>query len=202
MCLNRALEFARARSSPPPAAEVFEFIDELQGLANAIERQGYLSRLNGGTALLAPISLVRTAVLTALDRFVCPEKITAEPGFTMQASAKSEDELAIQTRSMQAIESASQQTHATALEVLNSFEQMNGDESRIRSLSRLSPLMLDAIYASAATFYWLHRESGKATYYSAAADLDRLLAILATRWQLGNAYCEMLKLWDIINSDK
>lgn len=197
--LDRAIGYARNDNqamSTSRASEIMALVHEVTGLGAAMDSES-LSRDPGDRfGILAPRAVARSALFVALDRFTCPEKIGAEPGYVLDQGPKTQRELDLQAQSMQIIELASEQLHGLDQEVLATLGAM-GDGSRHSILARVSPLMMDAIYAGSATFYWLHGESGKEVYRTAAGEMEMFLDVVGQRWQLGGAYKEMLGTHDV-----
>jgi hypothetical protein len=145
-----------------------------------------------GLTLLAPRCISRSALFVALDRFTCPEKISAEPGYIESPGDKTQNEIELQRQSMRIIEQASEQLHTLGMELLRAFRTEGPS-----LMSNISSFILDSIYASAATFHWLLGEGGNEVYRTAAADLDVFLETMSSRWRLGSTYREMLKIHDV-----
>jgi hypothetical protein len=141
--------------------------------------------------------LIRSALFLAVDRLLCPEKIRPEPGLAYDPGTKTEEELRLQTKSMVAIELASRQLHSMVMAIVPMIQHAQEDNAHLYALSGLSPFMLDASYAGAATFNWLYGENGYELYRTAGADIEMFLNIVHARWRLGGAYSKIAQMWHV-----
>ncbi|KAH6885008.1 hypothetical protein B0T10DRAFT_493116 [Thelonectria olida] len=196
--LGRAIGYARGNPtmSTSRIAEIMSLAHELTGFGAIVDNESTARGLENRFPLLAPRSITRSALFVALERFTCPEKIGAEPGYVGSQGAKAQMELDLQRQSMQVIEQASEQLHTLSMDML-AMLRAEGDVAQPYSLGHVSPFIMDSIYAGAATFHWLLGESGKDVYRTAAADLDMFLDTLSSRWRLGSMYREMLSMHDV-----
>lgn len=172
-------------------------VHEMNGFASAVDSESVDWRLEKSCPLLAPRSVARSALFVVLDRFTCPEKTTSEPGYATDQGPKSQEELELQRQSMLTIEMASQQLHTMATNILSLIPAEEEDAAYSHMSSLLSPFIMDAIYAAAATFHWLCAESGNQLHRAAATDLEMFLDFLRSRWRLGGAYREILIMHDV-----
>jgi hypothetical protein len=204
--LGRAIDYARGgplTMSTARIAETMALAHELTGFGTALDNESMTRRVGKRFALLAPRCMARSALFIALDRFTCPEKVGAEPGYVNHQGVKTQQELELQKQSIDIIERASEQLHALGMDVLATTTMLRaqGDNtsniSQAYSLGRVSPFIMDSVYAGAAMFHWLLGESGKDVYRKAAADLDMVLDALSSRWRLGSVYREMLVVHDV-----
>ncbi|KAF4344795.1 fungal specific transcription factor factor [Fusarium beomiforme] len=187
MYLGRAIDFARDNSamSSTRIEHVTSFVDELLGFGSLLEDESTDLR---SFTLLAPRCGIRSALFVALDRFTCPEKISAEPGYTGIQGNKTQKELELQRRSMQIMEQASELSRDLSSYIL-SIDRTE--------LGRVSPFILDSVYAGGATFHWLFGESGNDIHREAARQIETVLEGMSYIWRLGSTYREMLKVHDI-----
>ncbi|KAF5649350.1 fungal specific transcription factor factor [Fusarium sp. NRRL 52700] len=194
MYLGRAITYARDNSAMTTsrAEDIMSLADELSNFGATVDNETTALGPDKSVVLLAPRCIARSALFVALDRFTCPEKIIAEPGYVDSPGDKTQDEIELQRQSMHIIEQVSEQLHTLAMDLLPAFRTKG-----ISSLSKVSPFMLDSIYASAATFHWLLGEGGNEVYRTAAADLDSFLDTVSSRWRLGSTYREMLMVHDV-----
>ena len=152
------------------------------------------SRLIDFIRLLGPRCLVRSALFIALDVFTCPEKLTPEVGYIVSSGAKTQEELKMQSRSIQAVQQASQQAHSLAMELSAMIES---DELLRWQLGKVSPFILDLMYCSIATFHWLLGENGHEINKSRLKDLESFMEMLGTRWRLSKKYVEIASFHDV-----
>ncbi|KAK2689437.1 hypothetical protein QWA68_011882 [Fusarium oxysporum] len=194
MYLGRAISYARDNSAMTSSRieQIMSLAGELSDFGAIVDNETTTLSPKKSVILLAPRCVVRSALFVALDRFTCPEKISAEPGYVDSPGDKTQNEIELQRQSMHIIKQASEQLHTLGMELLPAF----GTDG-ISSLSKISPFMLDSIYASAATFHWLLGEGGNEIYHTAAADLDMFLDTMSSRWRLGSTYREMLAVHDV-----
>lgn len=172
--------------------QIMSLAGELSDFGAIVDNETTTLSPEKSAILLAPRCIARSALFVALDRFTCPEKISAEPGYVDSPGDKTQNEIELQRQSMHIIEQASEQLHTLGMELLPAFRT-----DGISSLSKVSPFMLDSIYASAATFHWLLGEGGNEIYRTAAADLDMFLDTMSSMWRLGSTYREMLAVHDV-----
>lgn len=194
MYLGRAISYARDNSAMTSSRveEIMSLADELSDFGAIVDNETTALSPEKSVILLAPRCIARSSLFVTLDRFTCPEKISAEPGYVDSPGDKTQNEIELQRQSMRTIEQASEQLHPLGMELLLAFRTEG-----ISSMSKVSPFMLDSIYASAATFHWLLGEGGNEIYHTAAADLDMLLDTLSSRWRLASTYREMLTVHDV-----
>ncbi|KAF4430509.1 fungal specific transcription factor [Fusarium acutatum] len=194
MYLGRAISYARDNSAMTSSRieQIMSLADEVSDLGAIVDNETTALSPGKGIILLAPRCIARSALFVALDRFTCPEKISAEPGYVDSPGDKTQKELELQRQSMHIIEQASEQLHTLGMELLPTLRTEG-----ISPMSKVSPFMLDSIYAGAATFHWLLGEGGNEVYRTAAADLDMFLETISSRWRLGSTYREMLKIHDV-----
>lgn len=170
---------------------------DVTGFAAVVDNESSARGIDQSLSILSSRALARSALFVALDRFTCPEKISAEPGYTEQNGAKTQRELELQMQSVQSIEVAGEQLHALAMSILTAIRAADEDPVRPSVLDRVSPFVMDSMYAAAATFHWLVGENGKDAYRQAAVDLGMLLDTLSLKWRSGNVYQELLKVYDV-----
>ncbi|KAF9776146.1 hypothetical protein IL306_005708 [Fusarium sp. DS 682] len=187
MYLGRAIAFARDNSPMTTfrIANVMSLVQELLGFGTVVEDE---SKTLGTFSLLSPRCIIRSALFVALDRFTCPEKISAEPGYIDSRGEKTQKELELQTRSMQILEQASESSRGLSSDILS----INGAD-----LGQVSPFILDSMYAGGATFHWFFGESGNDLNRTAAAQIELFLEEMSNRWRLGSTYREMMKVHDV-----
>ncbi|SPO03699.1 uncharacterized protein DNG_06382 [Cephalotrichum gorgonifer] len=197
--LARAISYPRDNQpmTISRVAEIMSLARELAGFGAALDGESAALGHEDRFAFLAPRSITRSALFVVLDRFTCPEKIGVEPGYVVDhLAAKTPEELELQQQSMRVIEMASAQLHTLSLDILATLGSEGGEAQQF-SPGHVSPFIMDSIYASAATFHWIFGESGNDVYGTAAADLDRFLDALSSRWRLGAVYRDMLKVHDV-----
>ncbi|KAI7762477.1 hypothetical protein LZL87_008823 [Fusarium oxysporum] len=194
MYLARAISYARDTSEMISSRieKIMSLVDELSDFGAVLDNETTALSPERSLTLLAPRCIARSALFVALDRFTCPEKISAEPGYVDSPGDKTQKELELQKQSMHIIEQSSKQLHTLGMDLLSVFRAKG-----ISSLSKVSPFMLDSIYASAATFHWLLGEGGNEVYRTAAAELDIFLDTVSSRWRLSSTYREMLTVHDV-----
>lgn len=196
--LGRAIRLARVvPTSNISHTEITDLSREINDFASALDKQNLGGRLGESFPLLAPKFVVRSALFVLLDRFTCPEKLHSAPGYFTESSAKTMDDLELQTRCMQTLEATSQQLHTMSSSIMLAVRDLEDDAVDLSKLSLLSPFIMDAIYAGAASFRWLERESGSESHARAAGHMEMLLDVLEARWKLAGAYKSMLALYNI-----
>ncbi|KAG5780673.1 hypothetical protein H9Q73_005664 [Fusarium xylarioides] len=192
--LGRAINYARDNSAMTSSRieEIMSLAGELSAFATVLDNESAALSPEKSLTLLAPRCISRSALFIALDRFTCPENISAEPGYIESPGDKTQNEIELQRQSMRIIEQASEMLHTLGMELLPVLRTEG-----LSLMSKVSPFILDSIYAGAATFHWLLGEGGNEVYRTAAADLDIFLDTMSSRWRLGSRYREMLTVHDV-----
>ena len=144
--------------------------------------------------LLAPRCLVRSALFLVIDLYVCPEKMTGQPGYVFGLGAKSADELQLQNRCVGLLQEISEESHALAAQLVVLIETNPPVE---RQLARISPFSLDLLYCTLATFYWLSGEGGGGVYRQKIRNIELCLEKLGVRWKLALEYLNLTKYYDV-----
>lgn len=153
MYLGRAIRCARESQpiSTSRIAEVMTLAHELTGFSAALDSESTALKPENRFALLAPRCITRSALFVALDRFTCPEKMAAEPGYLDSPVAKTHNEHDLQRQSMHVIQLASEQLHTLGMDISGMIKN-DTDIAQPYSVGRVSPFIMDSVYASAATF--------------------------------------------------
>ncbi|KAH7388938.1 hypothetical protein BKA64DRAFT_747579 [Cadophora sp. MPI-SDFR-AT-0126] len=194
--VGRAETLARSKQlmSSSRLTELMSLADELSGFSAVMDNTPGLSNTDSFIRLLAPRCLVRSALFIALDSFTCPEKIIPQAGYIVTSGAKTQEELQMQSRSMQVVQQASRQAHSLAMELSATIES---DESLRWQLGKVSPFILDLMYCSMATLHWLLGENGDEVNKSSLSDLEPFMDMLGKRWRLSMKYVEILTFHNV-----
>jgi hypothetical protein len=174
--------------------EIMFLAEELSGFSAVMDNTPGLSNTDNFIRLLAPRCLIRSALFIALDAFTCPEKLMPEAGYIVSTGAKTEEELKMQSSSMQAVQQASKQAHSLAMELSTMIELHESLQGR---LGKVSPFMLDLMYCSMATFHWFLGENGDEANRLSLQDLVPFMDMLGTRWRLSKKYIEIASFHDV-----
>lgn len=144
-------------------------------------------------SLLPPYFLTLSSQILLYDLYCCPEDLlTTGPGHgSSEPLPKTPASLALQVRAVSGIRSASLSVRDAAVEVLLEFCVLPSN------LARVSPLVLDALYAAMATLHWLWKEGGEEGVGRALEDVKRGLARLDMRWRLARDYLGMERYHDV-----
>lgn len=149
-------------------AKVMSLAEELSGFSAVMDNTPELSNTDNFVRLLAPSCIVHSALFIVLDSFTCPEKVMPAAGYVVSSSAKSQEELKVQSSSMQTILETSKRAHSLAMQ-LSAIIKL--DDSLGRQLGKVSPFVLNLMYGSMATLHWLLAENGDETNQSSLDDL-------------------------------
>ncbi|KAK3336626.1 hypothetical protein B0T19DRAFT_44974 [Cercophora scortea] len=143
-------------------------------------------------ASLTPRFLTFSAQILLMDLYCCPENQLDGPGPTGTSHTRPQtpDERAMQSRAVDSIRSAALQVRDLGLEVLEIVLPP-------AELRRVSPLLLDALYAALATLHWLWKEGGDPAVEQALEDLKKVLSRLAMRWSVATEYLDMIHHHDV-----
>lgn len=144
-------------------------------------------------SLLPPYFLTFSSQILLYDLYCCPEDLlTTGPGHgSSEPLPKTPASLALQVRAVSGIRCASLSVRDAAVEVLLEFCVLPSN------LARVSPLVLDALYAAMATLHWLWKEGGEEGVGRALEDVKRGLARLDMRWRLARDYLGMERYHDV-----
>lgn len=153
-------------------------------------------------AYLTPLCLARSALIATLDAYSCPESFKDSCAVSREIA---EQEARLQLRSVEAIKVAATAVSDVARKLLpllgaGGYDMSGGDSEQRRhdsltqsmNLSRLSPLVLDAMYGAAATLHWMWKEMGD---FEAGVALDLLkqcFTRISSRWRLANEYAGII----------
>ncbi|KAH8676577.1 hypothetical protein BGZ60DRAFT_402881 [Tricladium varicosporioides] len=179
--------------------EIMSLAEELSGFSAVIDNTPALSNTDNFIRLLGPRCLARSALFITLDSLTCPEKLRPGIGYTVSSGAKTQEEIKLQSRSMQVVQQASQQAHHLAMELSAMIEL---DESLRWQLGKVSPFILDLMYCSMATSHWFLGENGDEVNQSNLKDLKPFMEMLGTRWRLSKKYIELASFYDITSRAK
>jgi hypothetical protein len=131
-------------------------------------------------------------LILLLDVYSCPENQLDGPGpLGMDSTtARSEDEMVMQSRAVTGLRETASATRDLALEVLDAAMLPSGVE-------RVSPLCLDAFYGGMATLHWLWKEGGDPQVQEEMEDIRRCMGRLSWRWKVAEEYVGMLHYHDV-----
>lgn len=195
--LGRAIRHARVVPTLSIShTEITDLSREINDFALALDNRS-LGGMLESPSLLAPRFVARSALFVLLDRITCPEKLNAAPGYLTESSIKTMDDLELQTECIQTLETTSQQLHTMSSSIMLAVRGLEDEAVDSSKLSLVNPFIMDAIYAGAASYRWLERESGSEFHARAARHMEKLLDVLDARWKLAGAYKNMLALYDI-----
>ncbi|KAF4626937.1 hypothetical protein G7Y89_g11217 [Cudoniella acicularis] len=132
---------------------------------------------NDRVSLAAPLALAYTALCTLCDPYSCPEGLAER-----NPSAGAEKMM------KQAIDGL-----ITVSTSIHRFTTLLEDLSKQQDIiDRISPIIMGALYASAANFAWLVREQGDLSYQLALDDLRAALRSYSQRWRNAAEYNRLL----------
>jgi len=178
-------------------SDTLSLAEELNNFTAVLERTPGLSRTENFIRLIGPRSLVYSALFITFDAFTCPERST-RTNFLVSPGAKSPEEANIQLHSIQAVRQVSQQARDLSIELSARIEL---DEFMRWHLGKVSPLVLDQMYCSLATFYWLLGETGDESLQSSLKDLKLCMETIGRRWRLGQKYLEVASFYSRTNDN-
>ncbi|KAJ9149696.1 hypothetical protein NKR19_g5535, partial [Coniochaeta hoffmannii] len=138
-----------------------------------------------------PHFLALSSLILLYDLYCCPEDLlTSGPG-TSSDLPKTPASLQMQVRAVSGIRSAALSVRDAGVELLLEFAVLPGN------LARVSPLVLDALYAAMATLHWLWKEGGEEGVGRALGDVKRVLARVDMRWRLARDYLGLERYHDV-----
>lgn len=149
---------------------------DVSALARKITEE--ISNVPDYITLTAPLALTFSALSTLCDPYSCPSGYTTNTPSTEAAN--------MQLQAVDGLKTVSRS-------ILDFAEQVNAVTSTPQELDRISPIIMDALYAAAANFAWLVRESGDESSQMALDSLRRTLSRLGTRWRNAAEYARLLE---------
>lgn len=138
-------------------------------------------------------SLLRSAIFLILDLLSCPEKLGPQPGYCLAAGAMEAQGREMQERAVACMRDVSEQCRAFAVLLLKGSQP-----EQYWDLARVSPFILDSLYCTVSTYYWLAGESGIASYCEHLTQVGDCLAKLALRWRLADEYRKLVRSYDAV----
>lgn len=129
-------------------------------------------------SLTAPLSLTYSSLCVLCEEYSCPESST----FT----SKSPDVSDMQVKAIDGLKAASES-------IVGFAERISHATQNPQDLDRLSPIIMDSIYAAAANYAWLVRESGDENYQMSLDSLRHCLRRFGTRWRNAAEYLRILE---------
>lgn len=169
-------------------------VDQLCSFISAVDT-GRPSMDQLDLSLISPSATIRSAVFLILDLFACPEKLSGQPGYVIAPGAKDREELDLQQRAMTLTIELAEHMSSLAVRLLP-LVHSETDEFSHRQSSKISPLLLDAMYCSLATFYWFAAEQGDEAFEPRIRELRQFLDIVGHRWSLAHEYLSLTKYHD------
>jgi hypothetical protein len=126
----------------------------------------------------AALAITFSAISVLLDTYACPE--------IREGATRSDAESAMQVTAVEGLRAVSSQVRAFA-------EQLVARTPYVQDVDRVSPLVMDSLYSSAANFAWFVRESGDEGAQVALDELRDVLRRLGDRWRNGAEYLRILE---------
>jgi hypothetical protein len=77
--------------------------------------------------------------------------------------------------------------------ILHFVHHINANTEVLQDLDRISPIIMDALYAAAANYAWQVRESGGELYQTALDEIRNCLRKLGVRWRNAAEYVRILE---------
>lgn len=138
----------------------------------ALASKDYLS-------LCAPLALAYSTLCTLCDKYSCPSSSTCQVTSSPEGAA-------MQTQAVEGLRSAS----ANIVEFARGVDAATPET---RDLDRVSPIIMDALYSSAANYAWMVRESGDEGCQMALESMRNSLRRLGVRWRCAAEYLRILE---------
>jgi hypothetical protein len=127
-------------------------------------------------SLIAPLGLTFSALCALCDKYSCPKGCHPT---TPEAAA-------MQAQAVDGLKTLSQSIVQLAGEI-------NDAVLKPQDLDKISPIIMDALYAAAANYAWLVRESGAESSQVALDTIRYILRRLGTRWRNAAEYLRILE---------
>lgn len=129
-------------------------------------------------SLTPALSLTYNTLFVLCEEYSCPDKTGCNT-----VSAEKAD---MQNKAVDGLKTV-------ASSVVDFAQRINAATQDPRDLDRLSPTIMDSIYAAAANFAWLVRETGDENHQMALDSLRHCLRRFGTRWKNASEYLRILE---------
>ena len=133
---------------------------------------------NDYLSLTTALSLTYSTLCVLCEEYSCPDSAGCNTVSTEKAD--------MQTKAIDGIKTV-------AASIVDFAERINAATHDPRDLDRLSPMIMDSVYAAAANFAWLVRETGDESYQMALDSLRHCLRRFGTRWRNAGEYLRILE---------
>lgn len=134
--------------------------------------------------------IIRSALFVVLDKLSCPEKLGDIPGYHIVPGGRHQQEQDLQQRVIARIKDTSDECRMLAIELTSIFRTSRGNQSQI------TPIILDSLYCTIETYYWLAGEGGLGEYRELVSQVEDCLTWLAMRWKLADEYLQLAQRYD------
>lgn len=136
--------------------------------------------------------LVWSALFLLLDNYCCPEKLGHEPGYLLSGNAKTPDEQSLQTHARIVVQNVTDHAHGAAVKIV---EILEGGLYPKGQFVGISPLVLDSLYCTMATFHWMLQEAGDEMIKVSLENTTQCLRRLGEGWHLAREYLALEMLF-------
>jgi hypothetical protein len=166
----------------PPPSETAKF-----GLANqlyidisalAIKLKEDAAASHDFLSQTAPLSLTYSSLCVLCEDYSCPD--------SKSCTSKSPEVAEMQVKAVDGLKAA-------AGSIVEFAERISHATQNPQELDRLSPIIMASIYAAAANYAWLIRESGDENYQLSLDSLRHCLRRFGTRWRNAAEYLRILE---------
>ena len=129
-------------------------------------------------SLTAPLSLTYSTLCVLCEAYSCPE--------SAGCNSKNPEVAEMQVKAIDGLKTV-------AGSIVDFAERISVATQNPQDLDRLSPIIMDSMYAAAANYAWLVRESGDESYQMALDSLRHCLRRFGTRWRNAAEYLRILE---------
>ncbi|KAI9047674.1 hypothetical protein LZ554_008385 [Drepanopeziza brunnea f. sp. 'monogermtubi'] len=129
--------------------------------------------------LCAPLALAYSTLCLLCDKYSCQTSSTSVPITSSEGAA-------MQTQAVETLRSVS-------ASIVEFAQQLDGATPETADLDMVSPIIMDALYSSAANYAWMVRESGDEGCQMALDSMRDSLRRLGIRWRCAAEYLRILE---------
>lgn len=133
----------------------------------------------------SPLALTFTALSTLCKRYSNPEKNCSKDGVPVSEAA-----ITMKSQAIDGIKTVSQS-------IVEFSQKLNNSTTTTQDFDRVSPIIMDALYAAAANYAWLVRESGEKSSQDALDSLRQCLRKLGSRWRIAAEHLRILEAQEV-----
>lgn len=155
----------------------YQLLENCSVLATKVDEEALASR--DYLMLATPLAIIYSAIIALLDPYSCPldKSCSATP---------SSEKGVMMNQAIKGLQDFSQR-------VVEFSERVNSQAQTQQDLDKVSPLIMDSLWAAGQHYMWVWKESRDAKAEAALESIRNCLRIFQTRWRNAAAY---LRIFD------